>query len=147
MALVIGDAQYLRGRTLTTDLPTDTDTVVWDDATEAWVYDSSGPETVVVPFTFLTSSPYLILRVADGDIVMAARISIISGFDGSTTLSIGHAGSATALMNITDNDPSSEGDYETTFYFPYSGTEDIKLYKAGSATTGSGSVILKVGRA
>jgi len=149
MALVVDNSTHLRGRLISENIPLSNQVVMWDAGNERWAYeDIEFEKTVVVEFTYATTSPYTVYSTTTDDIILSTRIHIETPFDdGTSTLSVGHAGDAGALMATTENDPTEEGDYESTRYVEYAGVDSIKLYiTPGGSTAGDGSVIIRLAK-
>jgi len=101
-----------------------------------------------VSFGYSTPSPVTIATVQEGERVKRLAIQIITPFnDPSSLLSIGHAGSQSALMTVEQNDPQTAGIYEVAPQFMYYGADTVRLYitRAGS-TAGSGIVYVETER-
>lgn len=101
-----------------------------------------------VSFGYSTPSPVTIASVKEGERVKRVAIQIVTPFnDSSSALSIGHAGSVSALMTVDQNDPQTVGVYEVSPNFMYYGSDTVKLYitRAG-ASAGSGIVFIETER-
>jgi hypothetical protein len=146
MALIVGDSTHLRGRKLTTTTPTADQFVKWDAGAGEFLYSSISAatnQTACISFTYSTVSPFLLHTVASGDVIVSCRIHIATPFNATSTLSVGHAGSAVAIMTTTENETLEEGDYEATRFIEYAGVDSIKLYiTPGTSSQGAGYVYL-----
>jgi hypothetical protein len=150
MSLIIGDARSIHGRTISSDAPISQEFLMWDGGASEIVYSSAvtPPRTACISFTYSTISPFTIHAVTLGDIIISCRIHIETVFDGISTVSVGHSGSAIAIMDTTENSTLEVGDYESTRWIEYGGSDLIKLYiTPGTSVRGTGYVYLTLTKA
>lgn len=101
-----------------------------------------------VAFAYSTPSPVTLTIVNAGERVKRLAMQINTPFDSaSSVLTIGHAGSVSALMTSEQNDAQTAGSYEVSPNFKYYGADTVKLYitRAG-ASAGSGIVYIETER-
>ena len=150
MSLIIGDARSLQGRTITSDAPVSQEFLMWDGAASEFSFSDAiiPPRTVCLSFTYATISPFTIHTVATDDIIISCRIHIETAFDKASAVSVGHTGSQIAIMDTTENSTLEVGDYESTRWIEYGGSDLIKLYiSPGTSVQGSGYVYLTLTKA
>lgn len=101
---------------------------------------SSGFTVSPVAFYYNSSSPITVATVATGEIITKVILDITTAFNAATTLSVGHTGSQTALMDTTQNLPATVGFYEVIGNHQYGGADTVKLYiSPGLSTQGAGT--------
>ena len=123
---------------------------MWDGAASEFSFSDAvtPPRTACLSFTYATISPFTIHTVTLGDIIISCRIHIETAFDKVSTVSVGHTGSAIAIMDTTENSTLEAGDYESTRWIEYAGSDLIKLYiTPGASVQGSGYVYLTLTKA
>lgn len=100
---------------------------------------TSGFTVIRLAFAYNSSSPLTLAAVATGETVMKVILDLTTAFDQASTLSVGHTGSQTALMNTDQNDSRTAGFYEVVANQQYGGSDTVKLYvNAGLSTQGAG---------
>jgi hypothetical protein len=121
----------------------------WDGATSQFEFEAiTGSHTACVSFTYQTISPFTIHTVTLGDSIISCRIHIETAFDKASTVSVGHTGSQIAIMDTTENSTLEAGDYESTRWIEYAGSDLIKLYiTPGASVQGTGYVYLTLTKA
>jgi len=150
MSLIIGDSRSIHGRTISSDAPSADQFLKWDGAASEFSFSDAitPPKTACLSFTYATISPFTIHTVTADDIIISCRIHISTPFDATSTLSVGHTGSAIAIMDTTENSTLEEGDYESTRWIEYGGSDLIKLYiTPGASVRGIGYVYLTLTKA
>ena len=110
-----------------------------DDVGEGGTGPSGGFTVYRLDFLYNDGSPLTIGSVATGEQVTSVIVDVTTAFNGSASLSVGHTGSATALMDTDKNLPGSIGHYEVKANFTYGGSDTLKLYiSPGASSQGAG---------
>ena len=122
---------------------------VWDGT--SWVVTSTqdtarSEQNLTLSHTITSSSSGTINLGTIGQNARAVEVSVQvnTAFDGTFEISIGDAGNATRLMDVTENDLQNLGTYLVTspYQFPSGADTTLNIYVTGTATVGSASVIV-----
>lgn len=110
------------------------------DDTAGGTGPGSGFTVTPLDFYYGDTSPVTIASVATGETIVSIRIDITQAFNAVSSLSVGHTGSSTALMNTDQNIPTVAGSFEVVLHQEYGGADTIKLYiTPGSSSEGAGT--------
>ncbi len=97
--------------------------------------------TTITPFSYLSGYPLLIRNIPDGYTVTTVRVVITTEFDGTASIKVGSPGRIDCLMLNIDNDPYTQGSYESWPSLTYTGGDQINLYLVTSGSTQGTGVI------
>lgn len=102
-------------------------------------------ERAVVSFAYNEASPKAIITLPAGTRIVTAEIIITQNFDdAAATLTIGDSGDPDRLMEASENDPSSSGEYAANRFYEFVGATTIELtINPAAATQGSGQVVIE----
>lgn len=109
---------------------------------------SGNIEDVLTQFTFSDASPKILATLAAGEWVTSAELVIQSAFnDPLSTLSVGTAADPNAILSTSMVYPAYEFNYmNSENYIAGASTSIILTLSPGSATAGSGYVLLQIKR-
>jgi len=106
---------------------------------------SGGFVTLELPFAYGDATPSPIGTALADKLILSVALYITSYFDGTgPALTIGDAGVNDRLMAAGQNDPTSEGEYETHPVYAYGSDTPLNLYitPGSGATQGAGLVVI-----
>jgi hypothetical protein len=102
---------------------------------------SAGFTITATTFAWNTTSPVTLQVLATGEIVCKVILDITTAFDAASSLSVGHTGSATALMDTSQSDSRTAGWYEVVAHQEYGGADAAYLHiTPGASSQGAGRV-------
>lgn len=129
--------------TSTSPAPTLNDVLRWNGAAWNASPDNSVP-AFVVPFSVLDIGvPVLIGTVPRGVCVESCVVIIETVFnDPATLITVGDMAAHGRFQAATDNIPTFLGDYDVPSNYAYGASTGVYLFVLGTATIGSGRVIL-----
>lgn len=102
-------------------------------------------ERAVVSFAYNEASPKTIITLPATTRIVSAQIIITQSFDdAAATLTLGDSGDPDRLMEASENDPASSGEYEASRFYELPAPTTIELtINPATSTQGSGQVVIE----